>query len=130
MAFRKLHFKNVQGSRSSQTLQAGELAVDESTNQLFIGDQSTAGGNAVVAKVAPAVLMSTNYTAKVGDTIIPTAGSLELTLPSSKSAGDFITIIADNSVVVKDGATTIVTTSAPEIVYVWWSGSAWEYIAK
>ena len=49
MAFRKLQFKNVQDTRSSQVIGEGELAIDPVTNQLYLGDGSTSGGVAVGA---------------------------------------------------------------------------------
>ena len=128
MAFRKLHFKNVQGSRSSQTLQAGELAVDESTNQLFIGDQSTAGGNPLVAKQAPAIIATSNYTASAGDVVVIQSGTPDITVPSSPSEGDLITIVAKASGAIKDGATTIVSPAGGDVIYVYYTGSAWDYV--
>ena len=119
MAFRKLDFKNVQGTRASQTLQAGELAVDETTNQLYIGDQSTAGGNPVVAKVAPGIIVTASTTAVAGNTYFVRTAGQELTLPTSPSAGDFITVVTDQGIAVKDGASTLVTLAGTEIAYMY-----------
>ena len=129
MAYRKLQFKNVGTSRSTEVIQEGELAVDESSNTLYMGDGSTTGGNVVVANVAPAVVISVNYNAKAGDTVINTSGgSLDVVLPTTKSTGDFIKVVAKDTILVKDGASTIVDTGAPAQGYVFWSGSAWEHV--
>ena len=96
MAFRKLHFKNVQGTRASQTLQAGELAVDESTNQLFIGDGATTGGEAVTSSSSAGnVLNPVSSTPSLADlqtynTFVVTAGSgvtIELPVPDATIDG-------------------------------------------
>ena len=128
MAFRKLHFKNVQGSRSGQTLQAGELAVDESSNQLFIGDQSTSGGVAVAAKNVPAIIATSNTTVAAGDTVVIQSGTPDITVPSSPSTGDLITVIAKAGGAIKDGATTIVSPAGGDVIYVYYTGSAWDYV--
>jgi len=49
MGYRKLQYSNVQGSRSTETLGHGVIAVDENDNSLYIGDGSTVGGNPVNA---------------------------------------------------------------------------------
>ena len=47
MAFRKLKYKNVQTSRATHIGRPGEILLDENTNQLFVADGTTVGGNPV-----------------------------------------------------------------------------------
>ena len=44
MAFRKIQFKNVGATRSSQVIGEGEVAVDSVTKQLYIGNGTSTGG--------------------------------------------------------------------------------------
>ena len=70
MAFRKLFFKRVNSSRSSYTLQEGDVALDESDFQLYRGDGSTAGG--VLISNDPAI------TTVLSDTTPQLGGDLDI----------------------------------------------------
>jgi hypothetical protein len=47
MPFRKLKYKNVQDSRATHVGRAGEVFIDENTNNLYVGDGTTVGGNPI-----------------------------------------------------------------------------------
>ena len=53
MPFRKLKYKNVQDSRATHVGRPGELFIDENTNELYVSDGSTVGGNAVSSGITP-----------------------------------------------------------------------------
>ena len=134
MAYRKLQFKNVGTSRSTEVIQEGELAVDETSNKLYLGDGSTTGGVAINSGISYTVVSDT-YTASAGEYVWPKKlGAMDINLPASPSAGDTVVVATSNTyaglnVTVKDsGGSTISTLGSPEINYFVYDGSAWKQI--
>ena len=109
MAFRKLQFKNVQDTRSSQVIGEGELAIDPVTNQLYLGDGSTSGGVAVAGGYERHIVKTAEFTVEVGKRYYADNGPYDINLPASSVAGDWFEIANPNS-----GVTVQVQTS-PQI---------------
>jgi len=151
MAFRKLQFKNVQGTRASQTIQAGELALDETTNQLYVGDGSTAGGVAVgpgskTITYTTSVNTSGTNIGDAPDALISDNGAFEriivtnssgvaqrITIPSINAIGKMVSIegsggTQDNitcDAASRQGDYTVETLSGYNVLVMVWTGADW-----
>ena len=137
MAYRKLQFKSTGSSRATEVIQAGELAIDESTNRLYVGDGSTTGGLAVVATpptlYTKMTVASSEHDASLGETIYCTTGTFDINAPATPAAGDWFLVLTNTGYTgtktVKDsGGSSIVSLGAPAATYIVYDGSAWKYI--
>ena len=88
MATRKIHGKVIAEARASHTGRDGDLFFDDSSNQFFISDGSTAGGTALVLNtlrnVAAFTASTTLTTAQSGSVITGNAAAgMTVTLPAA-----------------------------------------------
>ena len=120
MPFRKLKYKNVQDSRATHTGRPGELLLDENTNQLFVADGTTVGGNPIISgntyvvdsnggaidtsKNVVFITAGQNYTLADGDTI---GHVLNIVVNGGTSGG--ITITVANASYITGGNITTAT---------------------
>ena len=105
MPFRKLKYKNVQDSRATHVGRAGEVFIDENTNNLYVGDGTTVGGNPIktpntyvvdsnggaidFTKDVVFITAGQNYTLADGDTI---GHILNIVINGGSSGGIDITV--------------------------------------
>ena len=114
MATRKIHGKVIAEARASHTGRDGDLFFDDSSNQFFISDGSTAGGTALVLNTLRNVA---SYTASVALTVAQSgsiitgnaAAGMTVTLPAAEAGLHFSihvgTTITSNSFIIT-GATS------------------------
>ena len=76
MATRKIHGKVIQQARASHTGRDGDLFFDDSSNQFFISDGSTAGGVPLVLHYIRNVVSATS------NTTLTAVSYTHLTLPT------------------------------------------------
>ena len=90
MAFRKLFFKKVSGSRSSYVLEEGDIALDESDGKLYRGDGSTPGGIVITpsAGIQLTDISTATSSASGGGGLVYNNGTGQLTFtPADVSGG-------------------------------------------
>ena len=126
MAFRKLKYKNVKGTRSGQTLRSGEIAVDETSSQLFMGDNSTQGGNPITSLISFKHI-NANHTLTSGEIVVCLQGTYNVTAPAG--ADGFTAMVINTA---DSGTRTLVqpgqsntAMSGSEVHYVIWNGSGY-----
>lgn len=88
MATRKFHAKVITQARASHTGQDGDLFFDDSTNQFFISDGSTAGG------VPLSLNMKQNVVAVTAATLAPTIAQSGSIFTINAAAGCVVTLPA------------------------------------
>ena len=88
MATRKFHAKVITQARASHTGQDGDLFFDDSTNQFFISDGSTAGG------VPLSLNMKQNVVAVTDATLAPTIAQSGSIFTINAAAGCVVTLPA------------------------------------
>ena len=88
MATRKFHAKVITQARASHTGQDGDLFFDDSSNQFFISDGSTAGG------VPLSLNMKQNVVAVTDSTLAPTIAQSGSIFTINRAAGCVVTLPA------------------------------------
>ena len=88
MATRKFHAKVITQARASHTGQDGDLFFDDSTNQFFISDGSTAGG------VPLSLNLKQNVVAVTDSTLAPTIAQSGSIFTINRAAGCVVTLPA------------------------------------
>ena len=122
MAFRKLQYKNVQATRSTQVIGEGEVAIDPDSNGLFIGDGSTPGGVPIYHKK---VFKSAEFTAEPGYSYVCTNAPYDVNLPASVSQGDWfeVAVTGGNQVAVQTTPQTLVASTTIDLFV--YDGTDW-----
>jgi hypothetical protein len=128
MVFRKLQYKNVNATRSTQVIGEGEVAVDPDTKTLYIGDGSTAGG-VELNTYKPFTIATAEHDASVGERIY-SSGTFDINLPSTPEAGDWFEVYhsGTGSVEVQLSSPQIIT-GEDRWIFVY-DGSDWNGVGK